>query len=84
MTDEHPAFDMDSRKFQGRPNALFFALESRMMDISLDELYQKGQRRFVVERILGSAADAYVLVEDALRALQQLVAVIASNSIIPC
>ena len=35
---------LDSRKFQGRPNALFFALKGESHDghFFLDELYQKG------------------------------------------
>lgn len=67
---------LDSRKFQGRPNALFFALKGESHDghFFLDELYQKGQRRFVVERMpeIPQPDATYVLVEDALRALQQL------------
>jgi len=70
---------LDSRKVYSAANSLFFALKSNRRNGHefIAELYKKGIRNFVItERQWASGYDHanFMLVEDALQALQQLAA----------
>lgn len=69
---------IDSRKYQGQSHPLFFAIRGKVHDGHqyLEELYKKGVRHFVVDTLpeKPESDSVYLLVENVLRALQQLAA----------
>ena len=79
----------DSRMLVMPENTLFFALKSHRNDGNkyIKELYDKGVRSFVVERmpeIVGIGDDAvFILVENTLKSLQKVAASHRGNFNIP-
>ncbi|MFI5129099.1 MAG: Mur ligase family protein, partial [Chitinophagales bacterium] len=70
---------LDSRKIYSPANSLFFALKGPRRDghLFIAEVYKKGVRNFVVSELPDVAAYPganFVLVQDTLKALQQLAA----------
>ena len=86
---EHEIHDLliDSRQVMAGRQTLFFALVSHRNDGHkyIEELYQKGVRAFVVNRVPeGDFPEAvFVVVQDTLKALQQLAAYHRSRFHIP-
>lgn len=80
---------LDSRKLASTENSLFFAIKGERHDAHrfIPELYAKGLRNFVVTTLpqsLYELADAnFILVADALKALQKLCAYHRSSFSIP-
>jgi len=71
---------LDSRKISFPSSSLFFAIQGVHHDghAFIDELYTKGIRNFIVEKVPHKLSDykgcTIILVEDAVLALQQIVA----------
>lgn len=77
----------DSRLLTSPGNTLFFSLKSNRNNGNkyIDELYNKGVRCFVVEESLSSLypLSHFIVVEDTLKALQELAAHHRNNFILP-
>ena len=77
----------DSRLLTSPGNTLFFSLKSNRNNGNkyIDELYNKGVRCFVVEESLSSLYpfSYFIVVEDTLKALQELAAHHRNNFILP-